>query len=98
MPPRRRRWYHMLGACRASPTYPVLISGHCLIDRMIPLNIPEEDVEAAVRFGPFLAEKCAQPDKLVFRTPGRKWKGKYMIVVTRFRKTHIKVVTVYPQE
>lgn len=98
MTPRKRRWYLALAARRRDLSYPVLISGHCLEDKMIPLGIPPETVEACVRWGAIVPEKCEKPDKLVFRKFEKPPQTQPLVVVTRFRPTHIKVVTVYREE
>lgn len=80
---------------RRDPRYPVVIEGHCL-DKMIADDIPDEDAEDTVRSGTLMPEKCVSPDKLVFRKP---WRTRdHLVVVARFRPTHVKVVTVYVKD
>lgn len=94
---KRQRWYRELAQSRTNVAYPVVISGHCLVDKMIPLNIEEEAVEAAIRNGSLVPEKCEEPDKLVF-VSRKGARDEPLVVVTCFRSTHIKVLTVYLEE
>lgn len=95
MSARRRPWYHELVTRRKDPSYAVVLEGHCL-EKMIVDDIPNEDAEAAVRSGSLVPERCETPDKLVFR---RRWRSRdHLVVVARFRPTHVKVVTVYVED
>lgn len=91
---RPHSWCHELAKGRTNREYEVVIQGHC-VDKIIEDDIPEGDVEATVRSGSLMPEKCAKPDKLVFR---KRWKTRGLVVVTRFRPTHIKVVTAYVED
>lgn len=69
-----------------------MVAGHAL-ERMIVRSIDDDEVEAAVRRGSVLPGLCERPDQLGFRRRPRT-RGN-LVVITRFRPTHIKVVTVY---
>ena len=74
----------------------MVIAGHCLVDKMIPLNLDEGLVEATVRKGSILSAKCEKPARLAFRL--RESGQAAVVVIAQFRRTHIKVVTVYREE
>jgi hypothetical protein len=95
---RKATWYQVLAQARTKKAYPIVIAGHCLVDKMIPSNIEVSDVEAAVRSAPIVTEKCELPDKLVFRSVSKESGKRPLVVVTRFRQSHIKVVTVYLED
>lgn len=89
---RGRAWYQPLLRRRTDLRYPVVFEGHCVV-RMIERNVDETDAERIVRKGSVVAAKSEEPDTLALRAPYRK--RDRLVVVARFRPTHIKVVTVY---
>lgn len=92
MKARRRPWYLVLAQRRADPDYEIVIAGHAL-ERMMARSIEDDEVEATVRRGSVAPELCERPDQLGFQR--RRRTRDTLIVITRFRPTHIKVVTAY---
>ena len=89
------KWYEKFLNERERLKDNFVLSFHCVVDKMSPLNLNARDVQEIVMTGKVVQDKCEKPNKIAFaRYYGKELNTTY-VVVTRFNPNNIKVVTLW---
>lgn len=75
----------------------VVLSVHCVVDKMPAFNLDETDIMKAYKHGKLYLEKCERPEKIAISWYDGKQRRTIVLIVNVF-ENYAKVVTVWEQK